>query len=473
MLAILASGCPRPPVPSVPRQAAFQGVVLRVACPAETPAVVVRENTRDWAARQGARVEVVRCDRGDEPPPADVWVMRPSQLPHWAAAGKLQPVPEVLTTRDSPYGWTTLLPQYREWLLVWDRTVYGLPLVGESSVCCYRSDLLAASHQQAPATWEAFADLAAYFCKHHPSGKPAPSLPPLPAEDEALDREFYTIAAGFARRAVPQDEVQDANHLDDVFSFHYDLKTGQPRLGTAGFLYALDLMRRLQACRPEGTAAAPEEAFLKGQAVLCLTDASWLAAFQKEPALRDKVGVCAVPGGGRTFAFAGGAEIPVKAGSSNRIPYLGASGWLAVVPRSAANPQAAFAMLADLTGPETSRQIALEPRWGGGPTRDEHLNRQRWDAFELDDARTAALRDALRLNLLNHGLKNPVVCLRIPDEAAHRAALDPLLRTALTTPDGKSADALTAAARAWEKLDKAKGAAHLADYRLSLGLRAP
>ena len=117
-----------------------------------------------------------------------------------------------------------------------------------------------------------------------------------------------------------------------------------------------------------------------------------------------------------------------------------------------------------------SGQAALEPRGGGGPTRQEQLSRDRWDAFDLDESRTRVLKDVLGRTLLNHGLKNPVVCLRTPDQSAHRAALDGAVRTALA---GKAdpAGALAGVAKRWQELD-ARRPAHLAEYRLSLGLLA-
>src|SRR5262249_30206723 len=72
----------------------------------------------------------------------------------------------------------------------------------------------------------------------------------------------------------------------ETFSFHYDLDTGKPRIDTPGFVYALRLLQRLQRCRPGG-AGGPAEAFRDGKAVLCLTDAAWLPAFQKSAAVRD------------------------------------------------------------------------------------------------------------------------------------------------------------------------------------------
>jgi len=454
-----------------------------------TTAAVVRAGARAWAARQGARVEVVAYDPRTGPEGvegADVWVVAPADLPCWAAAGGLTAVPEEYTQRQNPYAWMSLLPLYRRQLLVWDRTVSGLPLLGESPLCCFRSDLLEdPAHQQAfqaqygrplrrpkefaEVTWEEFADIADYFQRHHPSGRPAPSLPPLPADDEGLDREFYSVAACFARRAVAAAEDPGADHQDEVFSFHYDLQSGAPRIASPGFVHALELLRRLQQYRPPGTSAAPAEAFRDGQAVLCLTDASWLPAFQSNPRLRDKFGICRMPGGGLYFDYRSGQK---RRAVANRVPYLGSAGWLAVVPRTARHAEAAFALLADLSGPERSAQVALEPRWGGGPVREEHLNRDRWDAFDLDRERTAALKETLQQTLLHPQMTNPVLCLRIPDQAAHRAALVKELRAALAG-QKKPAQALEAAARRWSELDQARGMEdHRAEYRMSLGLLA-
>jgi hypothetical protein len=156
-----------------------------------------------------------------------------------------------------------------------------------------------------------------------------------------------------------------------------------------------------------------------------------------------------------------------------RLPRAG--GWLVVVPKPPqerpAQTDAAFALLADLCGRETSGQIAIDPRWGGGPTREDHLERARWDAFDLDARRTNALREALRQTLQPRGLRNPVFRLRTPDEAGHRAALLEAVRAPLKDPKADPAVALAAAAKKWTELDQARGeAAQLAAYRISLGL---
>jgi multiple sugar transport system substrate-binding protein len=413
---------------------------------------------------------------GPEASAADAWVVPAWALPRWAAAGRLRPVPKPLTQPENPYGWTELLPMFGERLLVWDRVAYGLPLLGESPVCCYRADLFGeGAHQEGfakkysrrpapPRTWEEFADLAEYFR----DARKAPSLPPLPADDDGLDREFFAVAAAYARRAVSQEEAPRGDVADDLFSFHYDHRTGRPRVDAPGFVYALKLLQRLQACRPKGPAADPAEALRTGAAVLGLADVPVVASFQRSP-LRDKWGVCRVPGGGRFFDYKTGQERPAPEGS-NRVPYLGASAWVAVVPTSAADPDAAFGLLADLSGRERSGQVVIDPRWGGGAVRRDHFDRTRWDAFGLDPTRTRDLKEALRETVLHPRLKNPAFRLRTPDEAPREKALLAEVRAALEK-GGDPARALAAAARRWDELDRAEGPPkHLAEYRISLGL---
>jgi multiple sugar transport system substrate-binding protein len=479
LAAAVAAGCrPTSSLPTAP-EAPHHGVHLHVACPGEATADLLRRHGGPWALRQGAQLGVVRYDPETGPEaggPADVWVLAPADLPRLAAAGRLAPVPEGLTARDNPYAWNDLLPIYRERLIVWSRTPVALPLAGESLLCCYRADYFQdAAHRAAfrkkygrdlepPATWRQFAEVAEYFRDR------GPSLPPLPADDAALDRLFYTVAAGFARRAVPADEPGGAGDRDEIFSFHYDLKTGEPRIAAPGFVYALGVLKRLEACRPPGADQRPEEAFRDGKAVLCLADAPWLKAFQGAEALRDRVGVCRVPGGDRYFDFMTGAARPVA--EANRVPYFGGAGWLAAVPADAPHAAAAFDLLAALSEPKESTQIFLGAKAAGGPIRAGQLSRERWDAFDLDEGRSLRLKEVLQETLLHRGLKNPAVCLRTPRQAAHRAVLLKEVRAVLLG-GADPAEALKKVAGQWSELDRRQGLdAHRADYRLSLGLLA-
>jgi multiple sugar transport system substrate-binding protein len=352
-------------------------------------------------------------------------------------------------------------------------------VVGESPLCCYRADWLNdPAHQAAmrkllgsgrtePATWEQFAQLAEYFHEHGMGG-----LPPLPRADADLDRLFYQVAAGYARRALRTNEERDAAHAEDAFSFHYDVKTGQPRIASAGFVHALKWLQRVQKCRPPEPKDQdhPEKAFAAGRAVLCLTDVPWLKTFQQRPDLRDKIGLCRLPGGECSFDFATGRSHAEPDG--NRVPYLGGAGWLAVVRRDSEHVETAFDLLADLSGPKTSMQIFLSAVGRGGPLRTSQLYRHRWDAFDLDAKQSQRLPEVLQDTLLHRQLKNPALCLRTPRQAEHRVVLVAGLRRALL--QGADAEAtLREVAEGWRKLDERQGAEkHQADYRRSLGLLA-
>jgi ABC-type glycerol-3-phosphate transport system substrate-binding protein len=484
-----------------------------------------------WANRHAAKVDVELYDpRNKLPEGADIWVLPPAALPHAAAAGKLLPLPETFTLSESAFAWQDLLPEYKGQLLTWRDAHYGAPLAGEAPLSCYRvdrltqyqvtnislaalrtagvpeavaakleawtsrrpehrdlflqhlgetlsqderarwqRDVLDKAERSLPAldTWEQCATIAETFRDFDH----APSLSPLPADDAALDRLFWTVAANYARRAVPKDEDQGPTFRDDVFGLYYDLKTGEGRLTSPGIVEALKMLQRLQACRPEKAAGVPEEAFLDGRAVLCITDACWLAEMQKKADLRDRVGFCRVPGSSLWFNSKGEKQVTTV---PNRVPYLGGAGWVAAVPKSAPHPAAAFELLADLAGPRTGGQIILAPRWGSGPTRQEQLRNDRWDPYNLDANNARRFREVLQETLLHTHLRNPLICLRTPTALQHRAALDTQVRRALQEKGVTAEQALTDARKAWEKLDGPEGVkASLADYCVSLGLPSP
>ena len=466
------SDTPEPPRPKYGR--------VRVACPDDLGKNVVKTYGRNWEAQTDGQIEIVPYDpRRADPPDADVWIIPAATMPRWAAADKLRTLPESIPAGND-YLWKSLLTLYREKLLVWDRKRYGVPLLGESLLCCYRSDWLADPKHQAafekhnqrklapPTTWEQFADIAEYFSAQAQIER-VPSLPPLSADDDELERTFYTIAANYASRAVAENEKGFDERA--LFSFQYDVDTGAPRIGAGGFVHALRLMKRLQACRAPDGKGRPADAFAEGRAVLCLVETAQLAQFQQQSKVRDRFNVCRMPGADGYYDFVHPETWVSHDG--NRIPYLGGGGWLGVVPKGAAEPEAAFSLLTFLSNPAVSKQIVIDPLIGGGPTRQDHLDTTtHWETFGLDSERTAQVEEALRQMLEYPGLKNPAFRLRTPDEAAHRLALQKELRAALAgtkTPE----QALQDAAVRWAKLDEKHGmSAHQTEYRISLGLLA-
>lgn len=475
-LAVLGCGRPASPTTTSPEPAP---AVVTVACPNGPAATLLRERGAN-ALPRGCTLNVVTYDPPTEPPPADVWVVAAAELPRWAAAGKLHSVPASLTTSES-YHWKGLLQLYRGKLLLWDSTALATPLLGEAPLCFYRSDLiedpatLEAFRTQTnrdlkpPETWEDFARIAEFFRERRPDGFGETSLPPLPSDAEALDRLFYQTAAPYVRRSGTEPGRAEAEP-SERFSFHYSLRTGRPRLAEAGFVAALQMQQRLQACRPTGTAVDPLQTFAEGRAVFCLADASAVDRLRRS-AVRGKFKVCRVPGSEFVCDAATGERRPVADG--NHVAYVGAAAWIAAVPKVAEQPELAWNLLAELSGPKNSRQTVMHPSSGGGAFREDHLaSLDYWAGFGFDPRQTQTMVQALRQTLRPSEKESPVVRLRIPDERSHLDALGVELRKALL--DGKDAqEALSAAAERWQQLDQLRGPTHLADYYRSLALEPP
>lgn len=484
-LLLAATGCSRRSTALPPPAKRFQGVTVTVACPGEPAVTVLQRYGRVWASLTGATIKVVPYDAligADPGPDTDLWIVSPARMPHWADAGRLRPVPAEWIELNSQFAWLNILPLYRSKLCVWDQKVYALPLLGDELLCFYRQDLFQQTEHRdafrrkygralgAPATWEQYAQIAEYFHNQMRPGihRACASLPPLPDNPDDLDRIFYSVAAPFARRAVREDDPHPPP-TEELFSFHYDLRSGDVRIGTPGFVHGLQLLQRLQCFRPAGTAPDPPTAFKRGEAVLCLASPAWISRFQEAAAVRDRIGLCSVPGSEHVFDYATGQEQVLRA--HNWVPYLGADGLFMVVPRGNKQPEAAFALAVSLCDPKTSLDLVIEPAWGGGVYRREQLETGvGWHQLGLDRKRTEQLVGILRETVEHPQVKNPVLRLRTPDERSHQQALHAQLRAALM--EGKDAgQALHAAAAQWRRLDTEKSlAARLAAYRLSLGL---
>ncbi len=487
------SGCSSSSPVATPASPPYQGATLTIACPTEEIATLVSQYGQGWASRNGVTVTTRRYDpaRGPETvADASLWVVPPAEMPRWADAGQLAPLPDRLTSKDDSYRWAMLFPLYTGQLLVWDAKPTALPLLGDAPLCLYRKDLFENPEHQAafkeryrhplqpPATWQDWSEIAAYFHEHRQKGKAIPSLPPLPKEDDELDRLFFSVAAPLARRAIRQDQTARADQQNDLFSFHFDWSTGASRIAHPGFVHALTLLQQMQKFRPAQSEADSWRAFQEDRAVLCLADARRLYSLQQNDSekqgnraprgksqVHDRVGVCNVPGSRLFYDYQSDQAVPSDLGA-NRVPYRAATGWLGVVPRCSKEPEAAFALMEQLSGPDLGRQIAIEPRWGGGLFRSTLLD-ERWESFQLDNKQTLALRTAFQR--LYQGTQNPAVRLRTPSQQVFREVLLREVRSALL--DGKdAAQALQAVDARWRDLIKERTPArHLRDYRLSLG----
>lgn len=476
------SGCSS--APTTAPEKPLQGITLQVAGPDFTEELL-RPAVLAWQSRNGATVTFQPLDPQTGPArPADVWLIPTWQLPHWIAEKKLSPLPESLPRTDGTNPWPGLLPIYRESLVVWQGpqgrmgTPYAIPVVGEAPLLCYRTDLYNDSaHRQAyrtatnqeltpPTTWAEFTSQATYWKK---AGFPLPALPDDPV---SLERRFGQVAAGYVRRPIHDTGSNQGPPKEISLALFHDPESGDPRLEHPGFVHALRLLQAMQSCRAPAGKDAPEESFLLGQAPLCICDSPWVVQFQSNRSkVRDRFGILPLPGAEKYFGPDAGPTGEQEFRTPNRMPYLGCTSWVAVLPTDAATPEAATSLLAHLLNREVSTALMLTPQHAGQAVRGEQLEDSvAWDVLGLDLERTRAAKTALRDTLAPRTLRNPALCLRLPQTEQLREALVQQLRRGLL--EGADAKAcLTEAAQQWRDLAKQIGPERMrANVRLSIGL---
>ena len=486
VLATSSGGCwHRPHLTEPEPTQSHQGITVPILVPDGEIQKILQRHLSAWQARTGARLEWV--DPGTSR--ADAVALRvfpPAELPALVEAGLLRPLPETITSSASEFRWWSILEPYREKLLAWNGQAYAVPIVAEAQVLVWRKDWfeqqsanfekIHAKPLAMPNTWEEFAQIARYFTQQ----RQAPSLPPLPTDAAALDRLFHTRAACQARPALLQGQTARKETLEQSLNnlgYLYDLTTAEPLLDRPNFAEAVEWFQQLRDCRPVEPAADPVEAFRAGKAALAVVTLAELASLQRaDSPVRQRLGIGPIPGSLRVYSAAEKrfVELPNRV---NRMPYLGAAGWLIGLAPTSRQTEIALELLHELAGPQgVALEIIAATQWGAGFYRENHLepaNRPHWLGFSLDRAATEDLLTALRTNLPS-SLANPALRLRIPGQARYLEAEVNELRTALSA-DPAMVPAATVMARirqAWSSLDQSiPKEQRLRLHRLSVGLR--
>ncbi|MBX7104860.1 MAG: hypothetical protein K1X57_12315, partial [Gemmataceae bacterium] len=296
---------PPPPLP-------LAGVTIRVAV-ADGPARRVFEQFGgDWARNRGAMLVVT-----NERP--DILAFPPAELGKLVAEGALSPLPESLTSVGS---FTGLARPYRSNLLRWGDTAFALPVIGDATLLISRT-----SAGPLPNSLPALLERARRLSDERKS----PCLPPVD-DDDSLDREFFTIAAGLVVEPyVPSTGAKKTDSGADIvprFAFHFDTLTGEPLIAGPGFVAALQWLIDAQPYRGKS-------GFGKDGAELGFGTVKDLAALREA---------------GRVGEFTVG---PPPAGKSGElVPYLGSTGVVAGVTKSAQRPEAMYSLLRHLCDSE-------------------------------------------------------------------------------------------------------------------------
>lgn len=465
---VFLSGCSNgsAPPPATKSRQPFAGAKLKIGCVDPQVALELGRRAAVWSQRTGATATF----QPGHPADADVVVIPPRELGAWVAKNDAKPVPEDLRGSTHPLQWSRLLTISSERLAGWGGDARAIPIAGESYVLAYRADKLAdpkAVQDYAakfgrplvpPATWEEFADVAEFF-----ADRGQPSLPAAAEGPHRFLREFHMVAACYDRLALggttataERAESNTDTSAAKMLAFHHDIDTGEPRLLKPAFVEAAKWLKRTARCRATGEGGDPTAALVSGPAVLAVVSLAELGRLPKTAAaVSPTIGVAALPGTKVWFDPKDGRPQPPgdKVKGVNYVPYFGEGGWVGVVRTSSANPDAAFDLLADLSGLSRSAELLSDPALGFGPFRAEHLDEAReaiWQRYGFDAERSRQLANAIR-HYVGIGLANPVVAPRGADQQNLTRLLADELRKA-ASPE----DAMKAADAAWRTADAAR-----------------
>ncbi|HWE38718.1 MAG TPA: extracellular solute-binding protein [Isosphaeraceae bacterium] len=478
------AGCgTKPEAPKRP-EAPFRGVKVRVGAVGE-PAIlkVINPQRGEWEQTRGGTVEVVEEGVATkEAAGLDVVIFRADRLGELVDAGALATLPETVVA-PSPAGrpsggtedslkFTEVVPALREQVGRYGEDRMGVPLGASALVLVYRRDALTSDANreaadkaglgalEPPDSWERLDALARFFQGRDWDGDG--KLESGIALALGLDQEEGVADATFLARAA------SVGQHPDQYSFVFDADTMAPRVAMPPFVEALEGLKALAKCGPEGVidfdAEKARAAFRSGEVAL-LIDRAERASRWAGKEVPITVGVAPLPDSKRVFDpdRKQWQDLPTR----NRVSYLPVGGgWLAALGTgaSSASKAAAVDFLRYLVAPDTATRVRGDVAFAMLPARGDLIG------LGLPDPRSAPGVDArLWAAAVGMTLKGPRVVpgLRIPEADGYLADL---ARGRVAAMKGARAEAaLNDVARAWDdrtnRLGRDRQAWH---YRRSL-----
>jgi multiple sugar transport system substrate-binding protein len=354
-------------------------------------------------------------------------------------------------------GWGDILPGYRNFHNTWGGKIYSLTLDGDTFFLYYRKDLFDNPEEKdkfkseygyelgPPKTWDQALDIAKFFTR-----KAGEKL-----AGSKLTKDFYGIADQLRRgrsyywylfRYVPY--VAAERNGDPHY---FDPETMEPLINSSGAIKALESLGKAKDLAPPGVlgfewdelfTAAMKEGIIgmwphwpdEGKR------ADELAPLPVESPPKPQLGVSMLPG-------------VEKDGKLYRYTIVDAA-WVVSVVKGSRNPEAAYTVIAFITGPEASLESVMAPTdfmpdTGLDPYRYSHVNSFRFrqlkpHAIPLLEAYSVALEQGFPL-------------LKIPGAFEYLDTLDLNISKYLAGEIPSAESALNTVASEWNKITEKFG----------------
>ncbi len=467
-LALICLGCtPQKPVvqPEASLSASGPDLTLVVVDDPQMSAAIERLGA-EWKARTGGALAISQArsldvERGDtELSGADAVVYPSRLLGTLVEREQIVPLPaEATQNRELAWNDTFELLQIVE--TTWGRQPYAVPFGSPVLTLYVRRDLLEALRKETPRDWTEYHELADLL------GRRENLRDTWPPADSAWHGSLQPLAQGWAGRVLLARAAPYVKHRDH-YSALFDIETMEPLLAGDGFVRALEeLLADYQKGPPEQIEmdpAAVRAAFLSGQAALAI---AWPGHAGEAPARQHVVMTFAeLPGASVAYNFADKTWERRPAEESVHLPLLGSAGRLGSIGARSTRPQAAFQLLAWLSGREWGTRVASASEATTLYRRSQIRDPQPWVDTGTDAAAASSYAATVQAAL---GRQQYLSVPRIPGEAEYMAALDVAVHQVLKL-EKSPREALSAAAASWREITDRRGRDHQkAAYRASLG----
>jgi multiple sugar transport system substrate-binding protein len=343
----------------------------------------------------------------------------------------------------------------------------------------YRADILQELGKTPPRSWAEYQQLAEELSAYlaNPANSAAdqekasakkPAQPTLAA--------IEPLASGWGAKLLLARAAAYGRHRDN-YSTLFRMDTMEPLIAGPPFVQALDELVKIAKLgkSPMPTGLTPEgvqTAVLSGKAVMGLTWSSPAKAFSTEasaPALPAGAAIrfAELPGALRSYNVAVNAWESRTADESPHVTLLDSSGMIGSVLTATEHPDAAFRVLAWLSGPNWSpRVLATSARTT--LFRHSHLiDSKQWVNSLLDPAAAGSYGEVVQSSLSRESY---LFVPRIPGAEMYLSALDAAVLRAVIE-NVSAQDALNEAAVAWVRITQRLGLKDQRNaYQRELGL---
>ncbi len=420
----------------------------------------------EWTSQTGAEFQVLQISEkelgqwGPNNFPADAVICDPRFISVFAEQKMIVPVPASVQNSNH---WADVFDLLRNQGVAWGGRVAAVPFGSPVFVVYYRLDLLEKLNRKPPQTWGEYQELAKLLSGMKRS-----------TDERPWFGTAEPLSPGWAGLVLLARAATYAKHRDN-YSTLFNIKTMEPLLAGSPMVRALEELAAAAKLGPpeaiEFDPAAVRAAFWQGKCGMAIT---WPSAAGRNPgeqaAVAGQTEIAVdffdLPGSNKVYNINNQTWETRLDDESARVPFLNLTGRVGMVGNESGQQEAAFKLLAWLSGEQNSLQISPASPAATLFRRSQLKQPMLWVEKTVPPAAAAKYAELTAKTFRGEQW----LAFNIPGREEYLAALDEAVRSAVR--GGVSpADALNAAAKRWREMTEKRGVDQQRNaYLHSLGL---